>query len=278
MTAALVDPVHPARLRVLTYNVHRCRGSDRRLSPDRIADVIARAEPDVVALQELDVGRARSGRLDQPRLIAARLAMRAHFHSVSKIAGEPYGIAILTARPARLVKAGPLPALTLARHVEPRGAIWVALDLGGGVELNVVNTHMSLIGRERVRQAAALLGPDWLGHLDPAVPALLVGDLNAVPRSRAYRAICERLDDVQGLWTGARPRATFPARLPALRLDHVFVSAGLSVRGIEVPRDAVARSASDHLPLIVDLEVVARRPAGDRRSLAEAGADGPAGP
>jgi endonuclease/exonuclease/phosphatase family metal-dependent hydrolase len=221
--------------------------------------VIARAEPDVVALQELDIGRARSGRLDQPHILASRLAMTAHFHSVAKKVSEPYGIAILTALPARVVKAGPLPALTLARHVEPRGAIWLALDLGGGVELNVVNTHMSLVGRERARQAAALLGPDWLGRLDPAAPALLMGDLNSVPRSTAYRAFSRRLDDAQRLWGLGRPRATFPARLPALRLDHVFVnSAALRVRGVEVPRDVLTRAASDHLPLVVDLELVDR--------------------
>ena len=60
--------------RIVTYNVHRCVGNDRRLDVARIADVLARLEPDIVALQELDVGRARTGRVDQAHEIARRLA------------------------------------------------------------------------------------------------------------------------------------------------------------------------------------------------------------
>ncbi len=90
----------------MTYNVHRCRGRDRQYSPQRIADVIASAKPDVVALQELDVGRARSGGVDQAEMIAAALGMRAQFHPALKVMEELYGDAILTACPSRLVKAG----------------------------------------------------------------------------------------------------------------------------------------------------------------------------
>lgn len=245
--------------RILTYNVHRCRGTDRRLSPARIAEVIARCRPDIVALQELDIGRARTGRVDQAELIARRLEMDFHFHSVLQLEEELYGDAILTALPARLIKAGPLPALAVARHLEPRGALWVAVDLGGGVEVQVVNTHLSLIGRERVRQVAALLGPDWLGHLDGGEPKILLGDFNAVPRSAAYKAITRTLCDAQIVQDPRhRPKRTFPARLPTLRLDHVFVSkASVQVKGVDVPRNALARVASDHLPLVVDFEVSA---------------------
>ena len=60
--------------RILTYNVHRCVGVDRRLDVDRVAAVIAEHEPDIVCLQELDVGRARTGHVDQAQAIADRLA------------------------------------------------------------------------------------------------------------------------------------------------------------------------------------------------------------
>jgi endonuclease/exonuclease/phosphatase family metal-dependent hydrolase len=243
-------------LRVLTYNVHRCRGTDRRLSPARIAEVIARCAPDIVALQELDVGRARTRRVDQAGLIARRLRMDFHFHSVLAVEDELYGDAIFTALPARLVKTGPLPALAVARRIEPRGALWVAVEVGG-VEVHVVNTHLSLIGRERVCQAAGLLGPDWLGHVDCREPKILLGDFNAVPRSAAYKAITRTLSDAQLLQTPRRrPRPTFPARLPTLRLDHVFVSANIvRVMAVDVPRNALTRTASDHLPLVVEVEV-----------------------
>ncbi|MBP9865738.1 MAG: hypothetical protein KBC91_04970, partial [Candidatus Omnitrophica bacterium] len=52
-------------LRVLTYNVHGCVGLDGKNSPERIARVIARQGADVVAMQELDVGRHRSGNIHQ---------------------------------------------------------------------------------------------------------------------------------------------------------------------------------------------------------------------
>ncbi|MDQ4136400.1 MAG: endonuclease/exonuclease/phosphatase family protein [Pseudomonadota bacterium] len=243
--------------RILTYNVHRCRGTDRRLSPARIAEVIARCRPDIVALQELDVGRARTGGVDQAHAIAHRLAMDFHFHSVLQLEEELYGDAILTALPARLVKSGPLPGLRVARRLEPRGALWVAVDIGG-TEVHIVNTHLSLIGRERVRQVAELLGPEWLGGIDPREPKMLIGDFNAVPRSAAYRAITRALSDAQVIQRPRRrPQRTFPARLPTLRLDHVFVSRGsLRVTGVDVPRSALARVASDHLPLAVDFEVL----------------------
>src|SRR5665811_2525358 len=84
-------------------NVHACRGRDRQWSPQRIADVIASAEPDIVALQELDVGRARSGGADQAEMIALALGMRAQFFPALRVMEELYGDAILTAWPSRLI-------------------------------------------------------------------------------------------------------------------------------------------------------------------------------
>jgi len=248
------------KLRLLTYNVHRCQGTDRRLSPARIAEVIARCRPDVVALQELDIGRARTRWVDQAGSIAHRLGMDVHFHPALQSDGELYGDAILTALPARLVKAGLLPALAVARRLEPRGALWVAVEVEG-VAVQIVNTHLSLIGRERVRQVAALLGPEWLGRSDCLGPKILLGDFNAVPRSTAYQAITHTLADAQRLLAPARrPIPTFPARLPTLRLDHVFVSQdSVRVTAVEVPRSLLTRVASDHLPLVVDLEILAER-------------------
>jgi endonuclease/exonuclease/phosphatase family metal-dependent hydrolase len=251
-------------LRILTYNVHSCRGTDGRLSPERIAAVIAGARPDVVALQELDAGRARTGGLDQAHAIARSLGMRFHFHPALRVEEERYGDAVLSALPMRLVKAGPLPGLPNRPGLEPRGALWVAVDLGGGAELQVVNTHLGLLARERLAQAAALLGEEWLGHPDcRGRPAVLLGDFNAVSRSPAYRLLAGRLRDAQvvaAVRPGQRPRPTFPARWPVLRLDHVFLGEGVDASRAEVRRGLVERAASDHLPLVVDVSV--RAPSG----------------
>src|SRR3954465_5385463 len=117
--------------RVLTYNVHRCIGSDGRLSPERIADVIASAAPDIVALQELDVGRARTGGIDQAAKIAEALGMNLHFHAAVQVMEEKFGDAILTAKPCRLVKTGHLRGKSFIPNRDPRGALWAEVDVDG---------------------------------------------------------------------------------------------------------------------------------------------------
>lgn len=233
-------------IRILTYNVHSCRGTDGRTDPVRIAEVIARCEADIVALQELDVGRKRSGSVDQAQAIAAHLEMKAHFHPVLNVAEEKYGDAILTAFPTRLVKAAPLPSMG-----EQRGAIWASIDVQG-TELTVVNTHLGLRRRERIRQVETLLGPAWLGHPDAREPKVLLGDFNALPTSAVYRDLVRTMTDVQ---TISRRRApTFPSRFPMLRLDYIFVS-GLIPTDTEVRGDFMARTASDHLPLVATVSL-----------------------
>lgn len=237
--------------RLLTYNVHRCQGMDRRYDPARTAAVIASCRPDIVALQELDVGRARSGGVDQARIIAAELGMALHFHPALKLADELYGDAILTASPMRLIKTGALPGADLRREVEPRGALWAQVEINGR-RVDVINTHLGLNARERVLQMQELLGEAWIG-LAGGRPLVLTGDFNAVPRSRPYRLAAERLGDAQRLSGKRRPAPTFPTRLPVLPLDHVFISAGLKAVRTQAPRTLATRLASDHLPLIADL-------------------------
>ena len=209
-----VEPKPQGSIRLLSYNVHRCLGLDGKLSPSRVAEVIASAEPDIVALQELDVGRVRSGNVDQAQLIADALKMNVHFHPAMRVLEELYGDAVLTDRPVRLVKADALPLKRRALFSEPRGALWVAIDCDG-TELQLINTHLGLDGRERLRQVDTLLGSEWTGHPDCADPLVLVGDLNAVPMSRSYRRLARVLTGIAG------PPA-FPSNLPFLRLDHVF--------------------------------------------------------
>jgi endonuclease/exonuclease/phosphatase family metal-dependent hydrolase len=242
--------------RILTYNVHRCLGTDRRLDVGRIADVIAAQAPDIVALQEVDVGRARTDGVDQAHRIAERLGMAFRFNAALKVEEELYGDAILTALPERLIKAGPLPGHPRLPRLEPRGALWVGVVVQG-VEVQVLNTHLGLIPREQRLQAAALVGPDWLGHQQRRDPLILLGDLNAVKRSAPCRVLLQGMTDARKAANAAYGTATFPSAAPVLRIDHVFVSAGVTVRSVHTPTDALSRRASDHLPLVVDFEVAA---------------------
>jgi endonuclease/exonuclease/phosphatase family metal-dependent hydrolase len=224
------------------------------LSPARIADVIAAYEPDAVALQELDVGRARTGGVDQAHAIAQALGMHVHFHASMRVLEEEYGNAILTHRPSKLVKAEALPGLAGKPRLEPRGALWASINIGG-TDVQIINTHLGLRRHERLAQVNALLGPHWLGHQACCEPMILLGDLNATPRSRAYQRLATHLRDAQALAKLPKPRATFPSRLPMLRIDHVFVSRGIAVQRVETVRTPLARIASDHLPLMVEFQI-----------------------
>lgn len=238
--------------RLLTYNVHRCLGVDRRLDVDRIAAVIAEFEPDVVCLQELDVGRARTGGVDQAEAIAGKLAMTSRFHPAMRVEAELYGDAILTPHPERLMRVGALPTVRGIRGLEPRGALWSRIEIKG-VALNVINTHLGLVPREQRLQALALAGPDWVGACDG--PTILTGDFNATSLTRPYKTLTRRLDDAQRR-LGLKPSVkTFPSSFPAIRIDHCFVSPEIRVTAIQAPFSPLARMASDHLPLIMDFEI-----------------------
>lgn len=242
-------------VRILTYNVHGCRGADGRIDVARIADVIASVKPDVVALQELDVGRARSQRIDQAHAIADRLGMAFHFHAALRVEEERYGDALLSVFPFRLLKAGPLPAPAGLSRLERRGALWIEVDLPDGRRLQVLNTHLGLVPQEQRVQVDALLGPQWLGHRACQDPVVLLGDFNATERYRAYRRLAARLFDVRRQVSVKGGGRTFPARLPILRIDHIFVSASLEATEVWTVNSAAARLASDHLPLVADLRL-----------------------
>lgn len=242
--------------RLLTYNVHRCIGVDRKLDVDRIVAVIAEHEPDIVCMQELDVGRARTGNVDQARSIADGLAMTFHFHAAMRVEAEQYGDAILTPRPERLVKSAALPTIHGVPGLEPRGALWAVIDLDG-IPLNVINTHLGLVPREQRLQAAALVGAEWLGHPDCVGPTLLTGDFNATSVTRPYQTLARRLSDCQRS-LGLKPSVkTFPSSFPAIRIDHCFTSPEILVTAVKAPFSPLARMASDHLPLIIDFEIKA---------------------
>jgi endonuclease/exonuclease/phosphatase family metal-dependent hydrolase len=240
--------------RLMTYNVHRCVGVDRRLDVDRTAAVIAEHEPDIVCLQELDVNRARTGGKDQAQEIAKRLEMKSHFHPAMRVEEELYGDAILSHLPERLVYAADLPTVKGVPGLEPRGALWTAIKVGE-TWLNVINTHLGLIPREQRRQAAVLIGPDWIGHPDCTDPVMLVGDFNATSLTAPYRHVARKLRDAQKFLGPGRTVPTFPSAFPVLRIDHVFVSPKVTVTGVSAPFSPLARMASDHLPLIVDFEL-----------------------
>jgi len=237
----------------MTYNIHSCRGRDGVYAPERIAEVIVQYAPDVICLQELDVRLVRSNTLDQAAIIAGFMEMEFHFHPSFCIEKGYFGNAVLSRYPMRLVKAAELPAFHSRQPREKRGAIWVELRTGGRT-MNVINTHLGLKRGERRAQIDMLLGPGWLGMADPGVPVILCGDFNASPLSGVYRKVSKRLADVQKHIKGRSPKNTWPSIFPFIRIDHIFVSDTISVKDVQVPRASRIRSASDHLPVVADID------------------------
>ena len=239
-------------VRILTYNVHSCIGLDGRLSPERIARVIARHAPDIVALQEVDVGRSRTGHLDQARRDRRRARddprIPSHRHRRRRALRRHD-----TQPPST-------PTGPRRRPPQPRprtaGAIWVEVDVPDGEgstrAVQLINTHFSL-HRERAMAAGALLGPDWLGHPSAQHDIVLCGDFNALSWFPSLRQLSRRLADAQTGLDGHRPRRTWFGRFPIGRIDHILVDPNWTVVHVEVPDDILARVASDHRPVLVDI-------------------------
>jgi len=259
-------PAGPRRtLRVMTYNIRACLGTDGVRSPERIAEVIAAARPDAVALQEVDLERERSGRTNQAARIAELAGLRWIAAASLTDASGGYGNAVLTRAPAELADHRPLPHLPGA---EPRSAMVVRLApspdanpdcdpdaLPSWSGLHLLNTHLGFRRADRRLQMRALLADRWLaggagGESGPAV--LLCGDLNCTPRDRWFARLTERLLDAPAA-IHRRPAATWPTRRPLRRIDHVLVPPTLTVTDARVLRTPTSRAASDHYPLVVDL-------------------------
>jgi endonuclease/exonuclease/phosphatase family metal-dependent hydrolase len=235
---------------VATYNVHGCKGRDGQCNPDRIAEVISELDADIVALQEVDEGRARSNHINQHMQIAEMVGMKSSFYATFQDGpGGHYGGALLSRHAYETIHTGMLPGRP---RLEPRGALWVRVPLEGGQTMDVINTHLGLRLGERADQVTALLSEEWIGHPDFTPPAVLLGDFNLSPFSPQYRRICRHLQPVRRSRHAKYRMGTFLGLVP---IDHVFVTPGIEVRELRVHNSKAARLASDHLPFVSTLEI-----------------------
>jgi endonuclease/exonuclease/phosphatase family metal-dependent hydrolase len=225
---------------------------DRRRSEERIAEVIAALDVDVIGLQELDLNRRRSAGVDQAALIADQLGWHRYFHPAFRRGDEHYGDAILSRYPMQLRQAQELPSVTTRVCPESRAAIWMEVETPFG-KIQVINTHLGLGRRERFMQAELLVGAEWLGRVGANDPLVLMGDLNSLPGSPPYQLLARALRDTRTLITPPPRLRTFPARFPVLAVDHIFVNERLAVNSIAVVRNDETRIASDHFPLVANL-------------------------
>ncbi len=252
--AARVAAAPQAGFRFMTYNVHGCGGMDGRVSPRRVARVIGTYSPDIVALQEVDLGRRRSRAENQVQIIAKALDLHYEFCPTVTLGEEHYGHALLSIWPMEVVKRGRLPGDPHKATREPRAALWVRININGQ-RVNVITTHLGLGIDERAAQMEALAGKEWIGGIPADEAVLFCGDCNMLPGSVPYRLMSARLRDIQLAMPGRRARPTFSTTRPFMRLDYIFASPQIAVSEFSVPHTHLTRVTSDHFPLVADLAV-----------------------
>lgn len=226
-------------------------GMDRQRSEARIAEVIAQSSVDIVALQELDLGRRRSAGVNQTRMIAEQLGWHSHFHPAMRRDDEHYGNAILSRYKLNVHRAVELPGRPPFFCRENRAAIEVEIETNLG-KVRIINTHLGLGWRERFVQAQLFTSAEWRAGIAGDTPLILLGDFNSLRGSRPYRTLNRHLRDVRELIQATGPMRTFPTRFPTLTVDHIFVNEALQPLSVTVHRSPLARIASDHFPLVAE--------------------------
>ncbi len=235
-------------LTLVSYNIHSGIGTDGRFDLQRIGEVLREIGADVIALQEVGDFRGKTSREDQPEHLAALLGLHMAFGPNVVREGRRYGNAILTRLPILRSKNYDL---SVPRR-EPRGALRCDLDLGGGKPLHVFCLHLGLRLGERRAQEELLLSADILRDAVRKDPVVVCGDFNYWGNKPVPSLVRQAIHDVAlELQVPAR---TYPARLPLLRLDRIFVDTGVRPLSIRAHRSALAAVASDHLPLVLRLE------------------------
>jgi endonuclease/exonuclease/phosphatase family metal-dependent hydrolase len=230
------------RLRFASYNIHKAVGTDRRRDPDRIITVLREIDADIIALQEAD------RRIGDRASVLERAALDDTPWKPVEVARRPrslgwHGNAILVRRGFEVLEAEPL-ALPM---LEPRGAARADL-LCDGLRVRVVGMHLDLSGLRRRDQIHAVL--DHVTRCAESCPTVLMGDFNQWGidggAMRAFGPNWQVLD------TGR----SFPSRQPIARLDRIVTSPEWGCLEQHVHHSATAAQASDHLPVVAELELL----------------------
>ena len=235
-------------LRITTYNIHKCRGLDRRVRPKRIAEVLKQIDADIVALQEV-VGMDEAAREhNQVHAIADELEMDFRIGENRRLRGGAYGNAVLSRLP---IIADRNHDLTWRRN-EPRGCLQVTIT-NASTALQIYNVHLGTGFFERRYQAHRLFEV-ISGEPNTSAPKIVLGDFNEWTRGLTTHLLSFHLNSAEPEQRLGRAR-TYPGVFPLLHLDHIYYNSLLTLRKIAVHRSRLALAASDHLPIVADLGV-----------------------
>ncbi|MGQ0763477.1 MAG: endonuclease/exonuclease/phosphatase family protein [Acidobacteriota bacterium] len=242
----LVPHAFAKTIRVMTYNIHVGIGMDKKLDLRRIADVINKEKPDLVGLQEVDRGVQRTQRIDEIVELSKLTRMDYAFAFNLPYQGGQYGVAILSRFPIRATEHRLYKNL---REAERRGFIRAEVRIEGRV-VHFVTTHLDYQHDDgRLFEAQQMLA----SLSDVKGPLIVVGDFNDTPSGETYKLMRSLFEDA---WAAIRPTDegfSYPADKPTKRIDYVFTRRSDQIR----TRRAwvVATLASDHVPVVADLEI-----------------------
>jgi endonuclease/exonuclease/phosphatase family metal-dependent hydrolase len=230
---------------IVSWNIHRCIGSDGRYRPDRIVEVLHVLNADVIALQEVDSSLRSDNGEDQLTYISRSLGMLPILGPTLSFDYGSYGNAILTRHQIHYWDEYDLSY----RKFEPRGAIAVGVKFqieGRSRQMRIVGTHLGLKYWERTFQIDRLLG--GVVWKDEPV-TILLGDFNEwFPFSGNYLRLsraflpCPRL-------------ATFPAVWPRFALDRIYISGLVNKVNWSTVSHSLSSVASDHLPVLANIDL-----------------------
>jgi len=223
---------------VATYNIHDAVGGDGHFAPTRIAEVIAEINAGIIALQE--VGSHVTG-VDMLAFLREKTGYGAVSGPTLLRNSGDYGNAVLTRYAVREVTRIDL---NVPRR-EARGALDMVLDCDGS-PLRVLATHLGLRPAERHVQIRRLLS---VLETQMRVTTVLMGDLNEwFLWGRTLRWLHAHFKR-----TPSPP--TFPARWPMFALDRIWVEPRHRLRRLCVHATPRSRIASDHLPVVAELDL-----------------------
>ncbi len=243
------------RLRIATYNVHKCRGLDRRTSPERIAAVIEELDADIVAIQEILNVQDGPAKYDQARSIHKTLTQYEwRFGENRTLHGGPYGNMTFSRLPIKFCRNYDISW----RRRERRGCLRTDVLLARGMAVHIFNVHLGTSFFERRQQSRKLLSKEVLDSVDYHGPRIVVGDFNEWTRGLVSRSMADAFESIDFRKFKSYGR-TYPGILPLLHLDHFYYDKQLSLTSFRLHRSRTALIASDHLPLVAEFEIEGQR-------------------
>ena len=229
-------------MRVVTYNIHRSRGMDWKVRPERIVQVLKEIQPDIIALREVVA--------DQIEYLAKEVGLAFVFGSNDTLRGHDYGNLTLSRYPIQRSENYDVSF----RAREKRGCLRTDLVLPGLGPLHLFHVHLGTSYFERRHQAIRLVSREVLHNPELTGPRLLLGDFNEWTRGLVTRLLCANLA-TGNLHEHIRRKKTYPGMMPFLHLDQIYFDPVLQLNSLTLHWTPRSLIASDHLPLVAEFGI-----------------------